>query len=134
MLTRLTMWIGFLLILMGLLGFVPSVTLPDNSGTPLLLGIFIVGLSHNVIHLVSGVFALAASTSKLFARSYFQIFGMFYVLLTVIGFVQGDTVLGIFSVNNADNFLHLAIATIYLSLGFGYAPSPEKTGPLSMSH
>jgi hypothetical protein len=48
-----------------------------------------------------------------------------YALVTVVGFVQGNTVLGILPVNLADNFLHLVIAAVSLYLGFG--PVGETT-------
>jgi hypothetical protein len=50
---------------------------------------------------------------------YFQVFGVVYGLVTVVGFLQGDTVLGLIGVNMADNVLHLAIAAVALYAGFG---------------
>jgi len=106
---------GTVFVLVGVLGFVPALT-PDGK----LLGIFDVGPLHNIIHLLSGVvaFAMGASGEKV-AKYYFQIFGAVYALVTVVGFVQGDTVLGLIGVNFADNVLHLAIAVAALYLGFG---------------
>lgn len=99
----------------GILGFVPGVT--TSSGH--LLGIFEVSALHNIIHLASGILAaIAASMSVAYSRLYFQAFGVIYGLVTVIGFVQGSTVLGLIGVNLADNVLHLVIATIALYIGF----------------
>jgi uncharacterized protein YacL len=106
---------GAVFVLLGLLGFFETFT-PDGK----LLGLFEVGTMHNIIHLLTGLlaFAFASSTEKT-ARMYFQIFGVVYGLVTVIGFIQGSTVLGLIGVNFADNVLHLVIAVTALYLGFG---------------
>ncbi|MES2971308.1 MAG: DUF4383 domain-containing protein [Patescibacteria group bacterium] len=106
---------GAVFLLIGVLGFVPGVT---SDGK--LLGIFDVSTLHNIIHIASGVaaFALAASGPK-GARTYFQVFGIVYAVVTVVGFIQGDTVLGLIGVNMADNLLHLVITAVALYAGFG---------------
>jgi hypothetical protein len=107
-----------------LLGFVPALTPKDSMGMPLLLGLFMVGTVHNIIHLVTGLAGLLASSSAKNSRLFFQVFGIVYALVTVIGFIQGDTVLGLIHVNLADNLLHLAIAAT--SLYFGFAKSDRE--------
>lgn len=114
MLQKLALVFGVVFIAIGILGFVPGITTNGH-----LLGIFEVGLLHNLVHLLSGVAALAASASTKYARLYFQIFGSVYAVVTLIGFMMGS-ILGLFSVNLADNLLHLAIAATTLYLGFGY--------------
>jgi hypothetical protein len=104
-----------------------------------LLGLFMVGGVHNFIHLLSGIAALlGALKSEKYAKLYFMIFGSVYALVTIIGFIQKTTVLGIFDVNLADNFLHLGLAVVISSIGFGLklpstpaAPSNQGTGQLS---
>lgn len=105
---------GVVFLLIGVLGFVPAFV-PGG----LLLGIFMVGAVHNIIHLLSGVAALAASSSEGYATTYFKVFGVVYTIVTLVGFVQGNTVLGLIDVNLADNLLHLAIAAVSLYFGFG---------------
>jgi hypothetical protein len=114
MLKKLATVFGVVFILIGVLGFIPGVT---SDGK--LLGIFDVSTMHNIIHLLSGVAAFALATSEKGAKTYFQVFGLVYALVTVVGFVQGDTVLGLIGVNTADNILHLAIAVVALYAGFG---------------
>jgi hypothetical protein len=116
---------GIVFLVIGLGGFLPFLVTKDSMGMSLLLGIFMVGALHNVIHLASGIGALVGSRSAQYAKLYFQIFGLVYALVTVVGFVQGNTVLGILPVNLADNFLHLVIAAVSLYLGFG--PVGETT-------
>lgn len=120
MLKKTALVFGIVLFLVGVLGFIPALTPKDDMGMPLLLGLFMVGALHNVIHLATGAAGiLTGSMSNLAAKRYFQIFGIVYAVVTIVGFIQGDTVLGLIHVNLADNLLHLAIAVFSLYMGFG---------------
>ncbi len=68
MLRKAAMVFGAAFVLVGLLGFVPALT-PNG----LLLGLFAVDGTHNLVHILSGVAALAASTSASYSRLYFQV-------------------------------------------------------------
>lgn len=116
-------WVfGAILVLVGILGFVPGVT---TDG--MLLGIFMVDGIHNVIHLVTGLAALAAAWGMYSSRLFYQIFGVVYAVVAVVGFVQGDTVLGLIMTNMADHVLHLALAVIFLYVGFVAKDSPAMS-------
>lgn len=108
-------WIfGAVLVVVGVLGFVPGVT---NNG--MLLGIFQVDTIHNIIHLLTGVVAIvAAMGTGSYVRLFFQVFGVVYAVVAVVGFIQGDTVLGLIMTNMADHVLHLVLAVIFLYAGF----------------
>lgn len=112
MLRMLAVVFGIAFIFAGVAGFLPSLT---TDG--LLFGYFEVNTMHNVVHLVSGVVAIMAATKDRYARLYFQIFGVIYALVTIVGFARaGDLI--IMHTNMADNFLHLVIAIVALYLGF----------------
>jgi hypothetical protein len=115
---------GLVLFLIGVLGFVSGAA-PDNH----LLGIFHVDALHNLIHLGSGAVAIGAGfASEKASRSYFQIFGIIYALVAVLGFVYMDRdILGILANNMADNLLHVVIAGTALALGFIGNRSRETT-------
>lgn len=131
MFKNLALLFGAVFLLVGILGFIPAVSPEHSDGMRYLLGLFMVGGIHNAIHLLSGAAAVAGGlASEKYARLYFQIFGSVYALVTVIGFVQGDTVLGIFDVNTADNFLHLGLALAIAGIGFGLN-SGETARPAS---
>ncbi len=119
MLKKAALAFGVVLVLVGILGFIPAVETTNSDGMKLLIGLFMVGTLHNIIHLVSGGAALLGSTGESYAKTYFRVFGVVYGLVTIIGFIQGHTVLGIIDVNLADNLLHLVIAASALALGFG---------------
>lgn len=114
---------GIVMLLIGVLGFVPAVNTAGPSGTSytLLLGIFAINPLHNVIHLATGAVALAAGLygSGAYARMYFLVFGIVYALITLIGvtgllFDSHGSLLGIVPINGADNVLHLAITVVAL--------------------
>ena len=120
MLQKAAITFGIILLVVGILGFVPGAA-PDN----MLLGLFHVNAAHNVVHLLSGAVALwAGLTSASNSRLYFRVFGVVYALVAVLGFVSGDEpVLGIVANNAADTWLHVLIAVVSLALGFGVKDS-----------
>ena len=105
--------LGATLTLVGILGFVSA--LAPNSE---LLGIFEVDPLHNAIHIVSGVVGLtvAFTASGVYSRYFALIFGVVYGLVTVVGFIQQTTVLGLIHVNLADNVLHLLITAASIAV------------------
>jgi hypothetical protein len=113
--------LGAVLTLVGILGFISPLT-PTTASAPhgALLGIFAIDPLHNIIHLASGIVGLAAANTAggAYARLYAGVFGAVYALVTIVGFIQGSTVLGLISVNLADNLLHTAIAIVSLAVAF----------------
>jgi hypothetical protein len=105
--------LGIVLLLTGILGFVPGLS---HGGD--LLGIFAIDPLHNVVHLLSGIVGVVIGTvaGGRYARWFAGGFGVVYGLVTVIGFIQGVTVLGLIAVNVADNLLHAVIALASLAV------------------
>lgn len=114
MLKKLAILFGVVFLAVGVLGFTPLTNDDD-----LLLGIFQVSALHNVIHILSGVAALVGAMEEKYAKLYFQIFGVVYAVVAVVGWVQQTTVLGVIDVNTADNVLHTVLAVAILGIGFG---------------
>lgn len=110
-LTKSVTWIlGIVLVLIGVAGFF-------TNG---MLLVFQVDTVHNIVHLLSGVVGIAAAASgDKYSRLYLILFGLVYGLVTVVGFVNAGDILGLFTVNDADNYLHAAIAVVSLGVGFG---------------
>ena len=106
---------GLVFLLVGILGFVPSITKDE-----MLLGIFHVNFAHNIVHLASGaVFLLCGMSGPGPSRTFFKIFGIVYALVAALGFYYGDQpILGIVSNNMADVWLHVVLAVVMLFLGF----------------
>jgi uncharacterized protein DUF4383 len=108
---------GVILLVVGVLGFVPGVTKDE-----MLLGIFHVNTIHNIVHLLSGAVALfCGMTSVGASRNYFRIFGIVYGAVAVLGLMhmrEHTNLLGLISNNDATTYLHIAIAAVSLILGF----------------
>jgi hypothetical protein len=126
MVQQAALWFGVVLLIVGVLGFVPGITV-DNY----LLGIFHVNAIHNIIHLVSGALLVWASKSgEALSQRVFQVFGVVYALVALLGFVYGDDyVLGLVSNNMADSILHLVIAAGALYLGFSNKTETSVSPP-----
>jgi len=105
---------GVLLLLLGILGFIPEVA-PHG----MLLKVFQVNHSLNFVHLFSGVAGLwCGLSSTLAAKIYFRFFGFVYALIAVMGlFARHGLLLGRIINNVADAWLHVAIAITFLILG-----------------
>lgn len=114
MLRFLAILFGIVLIFVGAAGFLPSFYIHD-----LLFGFFMVNFVHNLFHIISGVLAIMAATSYYYSRLFFQILGIVYGILAILGFaLSGDLSFMMLTLNIADNILHLVIAIVALYLGF----------------
>lgn len=106
---------GVILIVIGLLGF---------YNDPV-LGYFDTNAEHNWVHIVSGILALIFANSwSTGARTFGIIFGIAYGLIAAWGFMIGSgSIMGI-AIDQADNWLHLILALVFLIAGFSGTPAP----------
>jgi hypothetical protein len=125
--------VGATLVLVGALGFIADSAFDTGSGVQ---GddfiIFEVSGWHNVVHLASGLFLLALSGRHDTARLAALSFGAIYAVVTVIGLIDGEDVIGWFPVNGADNVLHILLTVAAFAAGLaplrGRAPArPPRT-------
>ena len=109
------MLMGGLFLFGGILGFVPGV-IKDG----MYFGIFMVNTPHNILHIASGtIFLIASMSGAGAARLWFQIFGIAYAAMTVIGLKVGDgMILGLISNNRYDAWGHAVLALAMLLIGF----------------
>lgn len=109
------MWLGVLFLVVGAAGFVPPLT-PDGK----VLGLFLTDPLHNIVHLLTGALAvLSVKSGDSAVKMYFQVFGVVYALVTVLGFTTGTGLFGLLPVNIFDNLFHLVVAVVSLYYGFG---------------
>jgi len=107
--------VGATLLLVGLLGFLAESKFDTSSGGDggALDGenliIFEVNGWHNVVHIASGLFLLALMRRHDTARLAALSFGAIYGIVTIIGLIDGNDVLGLFPVNAADKILHIVL-------------------------
>lgn len=104
--------LGAGLVAFGVFGFVPSLA-PNGH----LLGIFAVDTPQNALHLLTGAAALAIARMPKRIHAWYgaATISIFYGLLTILGFAQRGTTLGLMRVNAASSLLHLLIAVTALA-------------------
>lgn len=104
--------IGLVFVVVAIMGFMNTPLVGAN-------GTFETNTVHDIVHLVSGVIFLAlAFTAANSIPSVFKAFGIVYLLVAVIGFFEGDHVLGLIDTNMADHWLHVVLGVVILALGF----------------
>ena len=106
----------------GVLGFIPGITtnvgdikFAGNDSPSELLGIFQVSILHNIVHLLFGIAGIALSRSWESARTYLLGAGVIYIVLFVYGLlVSATSDVNFVPINNADDWLHLALGVALL--------------------
>lgn len=119
---------GIIFVLVGLLGFV---------GNPLvgMDAFFAANMLHNLVHLVLGLILLyVAFWSSAQSVLWLKIIGWVYLVVAILGFllVSGTgNLLGLITINAADDWLHLVLAIILLVVGYRYASeAAAPAGPV----
>jgi Domain of unknown function (DUF4383) len=117
--------VGIVLTLVGILGLVLTAS-QDNVES--LLG-FDVNLTHNLVHLLTGIVGIAIGYSAIKAtRTFALVFGLVYTVLGVWGLAVGGDFdpLGLFGrINMADHVLHIALGVVGLA---AWAMSRDEVG------
>ena len=105
---------------LGVLGFFPNPLISHH-------GVFEVNVMHNVLHVVVGaIFLAGALLSNRVARRTLQSLSVAGIVLAVLGFVaKNDLILGVIHVNEADKWLHAALAVVLVGIAF-FVPSIER--------
>lgn len=118
---------GIVFTVFAILGFMTEGGTSMESGEEqgLLLGMFPVNLVHNVVHLLFGIWGLAASRSLRATRLYGRVGASIYVVLAVLAFVD-PTGFGIVPIGGNDIWLHTVLAAGLAFIGFAGAPSGDS--------
>lgn len=114
---------GIAFLLVGLLGlFAPGGMSmeADPQRSAHLLGLFPVNLLHNIVHLLFGVWGLAASRSWSGARAYARITGPLYLILAALGYFSPDG-FGLVPLGGHDIWLHILIGAVLTAVGYSAA-------------
>ncbi|MGI5523334.1 DUF4383 domain-containing protein [Micromonospora sp. CA-259024] len=115
-------------LLIGVLGFVPGITtdygelrFAGHHSDARLLGLFQVSILHNAVHLLFGLAGLVLARSVAGARLFLAGGGAIYLVLWLYGLaieaINPEGGANILPVNDADNWLHLALGFGMLALG-----------------
>ena len=112
---------GVVFVLVAIMGFIApggmSMQPTDPATSAQALGMFPVNLLHNIVHLLFGLWGLAASRSWPGSISFFKTGGIIYAVLTILGFVAPDG-FGMVPLGGNDIWLHAVLAIAMLAIGY----------------
>lgn len=107
---------GIVYLLIGVLGFIPGITIDQGNGQGLLLGIFAVNTLHNVAHLLLGAIMLwgsmAGERAIVVAKAMAVVFAVLFVGTFIAPIVEAV------AINLPDSGLHLVSALLTGYVGF----------------
>jgi hypothetical protein len=117
--------VGAVFLLVGILGFVPGVTthysdmtFAGHNSMAKLLGVFMVSVLHNLVHIAFGIAGLALARRYASARSYLIAGGVIYLVLWVYGLIiDRSSNANFVPVNTPDNWLHFGLGAGMIALG-----------------
>lgn len=117
---------GIVFVVVGILGFVPGAVQPLHDGhDPVmghggqLLGLFPINELHNGVHILFGLWGLAASRSLGGSINYGRGVAVIYAVLTVAGFIPGlSTLFGLVPLYGNDIWLHALLALVGAYFGW----------------
>jgi hypothetical protein len=120
-----TALVGAVFLVVGIAGFIPGITthygdlsVAGHDSHAKLLGIFMVSVLHNIVHLLFGIVGLAAARRADLARNYLIVGGVVYLVLWIYGLIIDKTSSANFvPVNTADNWLHFVLGVGMIGLG-----------------
>jgi hypothetical protein len=117
---------GVVFILVAIIGFIApggmAMQPTDPATAAKALGMFPVNVLHNVVHLLFGIWGLAASRSWGGSKSFFTIAGGIYLVLTIVGFLSPSG-FGLVPLGGADLGLHAVFAIAMLGIGLSAKPA-----------
>ena len=124
---------GVVFLIVGILGFVPSLVMPPAPGAPPLavgayygnlFGLFPVNVLHNLIHLVIGLWGIASWRTFGPARGYARSVTVIFAVIAVFGLIPGlSTLFGLVPFYSNDIWLHAAAALIAAYFGWAAVPA-----------
>ena len=100
----------------------------DPAMAPKALGMFPVNLLHNIVHLLFGIWGLAAARTWSASRSFFVWGGVIYAVLTVLAFFSPSG-FGMVPLAGADIGLHCLLAIVMLGIGLTAKPVASAVTP-----
>ncbi|MEW9872521.1 DUF4383 domain-containing protein [Arthrobacter sp. HS15c] len=120
------MGVGILLIVVGILGFIPGVTTqyselmflgPDSHA--MFLGLFQVSMLLNIVQLAIGAAGWTMSRTEHGARNFLLGAGALYIVLAIFGLSVGvGSAANFLSLNMADNWTHLVLGVAMIACGW----------------
>lgn len=146
---RFAFLLGLFLVLAGIAGFLPFLTWAETGRAPIdnavaaaghghamlgtgdamLLGLFPVNVAHNVVHILFGLWGLAASRGRRGALVYARSIAVIYFVLAVAGLLPAvQTGFGLIPLYAKDVWLHglIALGGVYFGWATLDGSAPEE--------
>ena len=129
MVKRVALVFGIVFLLIGILGLMQAGgrEMGADPAPHVLLGLFPVNLLHNIVHLLFGIWGIAAARSYAGAKSYAQIAGVIYIVLAVLGFIA-PTTFGFIPIGGNAIWLHAVLGLALAYFGF---TAKESAAPVT---
>ena len=124
---KFAMIFGWILLVLGLLGFFSNPIIGGAVGAW-----FAADAAHNIVHLLTGIIFLWVAYGAMDkAGTTLKVFGVIYLLLAIVGFFSGaGKALGLIMVNGADNWLHLIFGLLFLWGGMSKKSMMATSAPM----
>jgi hypothetical protein len=120
------MGVGIVLMLAGVLGFIPGITQqygelrflgPDSHA--MFLGLFQTSMLLNIVQLVIGATGWAMSRNGMGARNFLMGFGALYIVLSIFGLSVGvGSAANFLSLNTLDSWTLMALGVLMIGSGW----------------
>jgi hypothetical protein len=120
------MGVGIVLIVVGILGFIPGITMqygelrffgPDSRA--MFLGLFQVSMLLNIVQLVIGATGVGMSRNAMGARNFLMGFGLLYIVLSIYGLIVGvGSAANFLSLNTMDNWTLMVLGVVMVGAGW----------------
>lgn len=119
--------LGIVFVLIAIIGFLTPAE--NSTGVQAIFGLFDVDVVHNLVHLITGIVAIAAAFMG-FSVWFNRIFGIIYTLIGILGLIpalyfpsgtygtDNGLFLGIMHINAGDHVLHLVTGIVALIVGY----------------
>ena len=108
---------GAIYLLVGILGFIPSLGGSSSMAAGSLFGVASVNVLHNIVHVIIGLAGLSGGRSEAGAVTFGKTFGVILLVLGLVGFVAPN-LFGILPIGGGDIWIHLVTGAILAYVGF----------------
>jgi Domain of unknown function (DUF4383) len=129
--------VGAVFLVVGIAGFIPGVTthygdmtFAGHDSSAKLLGIFMVSVLHNIVHLLFGIAGLVLAKTAAGAKNFLIVGGAIYLVLWLYGLIVDKASSANFvPLNSADDWLHfiLGVGMIALGVALGRRVADRRT-------
>ena len=125
---------GIILMLVGVLGFIPGVTtqyselmLLGPASHAMFLGLFQVSMLLNIVQLAIGATGWAMSRTEHGARNFLLGAGALYIVLAIFGLIVGvDSAANFLALNMMDNWAHLVLGIVMIVAGWLFSRTAAR--------